>query len=122
MNNKNKAKSRHGSLSFSSFPLSLPPSPYPLPPSLKKMVCLLIEKAPTKTMGDFQVPQIHLKKVQSPGFFYVTGRGRQEWHLGASRDPGKVVLSLLTLDVVSLVTFLQIFVKQYVPPSSPTEV
>lgn len=36
---------------------------------------LLVEKAPTETMGDFLVPQIDLKKVWGSGFFYVKGKG-----------------------------------------------
>lgn len=113
MNNKNKAESRHGYLSLS--PLSLCPCLLPL-----TLILLIIKKCfiywlrryqPTKKMGNLQVPQIHLKKVQSAGFFYVKGRGKQEWqevvdyrrHLGASRGRTKVVLSLLTLDDVSLV-------------------
>lgn len=31
------------------------------------------KKAPTKKMGGVVVPQTHLKKVQSAGFFYVKG-------------------------------------------------
>ena len=37
---------------------------------------LLIKKAPAEKIGTLVVSQIHLKKVQSSGFFYVKGRGK----------------------------------------------
>lgn len=63
-----------------------------------------------------------LPQVQSSGCFHVKGKGKWEGqeetddcrHLGTSRGPRKIVLSLLTLIDVSLVMrLLQIFDKQY---------
>lgn len=31
----------------------------------------MVEKAPTEKMGDIMVPQIHFKRTQNSGFFYV---------------------------------------------------
>lgn len=31
----------------------------------------MVEKAPTEKMGDIMVPQIHFKRTQNSGFFFV---------------------------------------------------
>lgn len=94
------------------------------------MKALLIEKVPTRKMGDLGVPQIQLKKIQSAGVFCVQGRGKREGqgvtgdhsHLGASRGPRKTVFSLLTLSDVGPVTrLLHDFDKQYIRPLAPPE-
>lgn len=78
---------------------------------------LLIEKAPTKMMGDLVIFQIYLTEIQYSGLFYVTGRGNR-WgkkvidhcrHLDTSQSLRKIVV----VDVSLVMRFLKILIHSH---------
>ena len=62
---------------------------------------LIDQNVSTEKMEVLVLPQTHVKKVQSSGFFYIKARGKQEEqkvidncrHLGSSRDVRKTTES-----------------------------